>query len=504
MPEASTHKQRTLRGIIWNFFRVFGQTLFSLGTGIVLARLLQPEDFGLLAVAMIFIGVADLVASVGMEPAIVQRKELSKLHLQVATTISLLSGTVLTLLFWILAKPISAFFNEPRIAEIIPVLAIGLGLSAMTATSRGMLIRQMDFRKLFAIDLGSYLVGYAGIAIGMAWMGYGVWSLVVGTLVSLVVQSLSVALCSPPSLPLAFSMKEAKELLGFGGEVSVNNTINYLAASVDYVVIGRYLDATVLGLYTRAYQLVSMPLNKIAATLSTALFPSYAEVQDDRERLARGYLKTINATALITFPILTGFVISAELVIVGLYGEKWRPATEVFRILALAGFFKTIFHLAGPVAQATNHVRGEIRRQTVYLIILASGCFLLVDYGIVAVSWVVVVASFYLYLSMAQLAGRIVACSLREFFRAQIPGLVLSILVALVQLICLWLNEHFLDFSAPWALIIVVAASGLAGTLGFFFLPERWIGEMPAWICRHLADRFPLSLQEWIGRRFPE
>ena len=406
--------------------------------------------------------------------------------------------------FWVLAHPISVFFNEPRVAEIVPVLALGLGFSATTAASRGLLIRRMDFRRLFAIDLMAYLVGYAGVAIGMAVMGYGVWSLVIGTVVSLVLQSIAVALVAPPRWPLSLAWAETKDLLGFGGEVSLNNAINYLGASVDYVVIGKYLDATLLGLYTRAYQLVSMPLNKIAGTLASALFPSYAEVQTDRERLARGYLKTVNATALVTFPILTGFAVAGELVIVGLYGEKWRPAVSVFRILALAGFFKTIFHLAGPVAQATDNVRGEIWRQLVYLFLLAVGCFLLVGYGIEYVAWVVVVSSLWLYLSMAQLAGRIVGSSWCEFFLAQRPGLLLSALVALVQIPLVWLNLNYLQLSAPLGLLLVVVASGMTAVAGFLYLPEPLIGEIPAWICRHFSYKFPARVQAWIENRFPE
>lgn len=504
MGDSDSHKRRTLTGVAWNFVRVFGQTLASLGTGIVLARLLQPEDFGLLAVAMIFIGVADLVASVGMEPAVVQRKELTDQHLRVATTLSLISGSILTLIFWALAHPISLFFNEPRLEAIVPVLAVGLGFSATFASSRGLLIRQMDFRRLFLIDLVAYLVGYAGVAIGMALLGFGVWSLVIGTVVSLVIQSIAVAFVARPRWPLSLSSTEVKDLLGFGGEVSLNNTINYLGASVDYMVIGKFLDATVLGLYTRAYQLVSMPLNKIAGTIAMALFPSYAEVQHDRERLARVYLKTINATALVTFPILTGFAIAGELVVVGLYGEKWGMAVPAFRILALAGFFKTIFHLAGPVAQATDNVRGEIRRQLVYLVILAVGCYFLVEYGIEYVAWVVVVSSFWLYLSMAQLAGRIVGCSWGEFFRAQVPGVVLSGQLAVVLIPVVWIVLNYLKLSALFGLLIVVIVCMLTTAAGFLLLPKNLMGEMPGWIVRHFENRLPMSMRKWIEKKFPE
>ncbi len=503
MPDHHSHKHRTLRGVLWNSLRVFGQTAISLATGIVLARLLQPEDFGLLALAMVFIGVADLIAAAGMEPAVIQRRDLTETHLRVATTLSLLSGTLLALLFWALAQPISAFFGEPRVAAIIPVLACGLALTAATATSRGLLIRRMEFRILLAIDLVAYLVGSTGVSIGMALLGYGVWSLVVGTVVTLVIQGVALAWIEPLRFPLSLSRREARDLLGFGGAVSLNEVINYFASNVDYLVIGRYLEATRLGLYARAYSLASMPVSKIASSLSGALFPSYAEVQHDREKLGRGYLKTIHATALLTFPLLAGFIVSGELIIVGLLGEKWRPAAAAFRILALAGAFKTIFHLAGAVAQATDNMRGEIARQSVYLALLVAGCWLLVGQGIEAVAWVVVFASFWLYLSMAQFVQRITGISWADFFRAQRPGVFLAGLVAVCELPLLWLGREA-GCSALTTLFLVIAVSALVAVLGVLFLPQSLLGPMPAWVLRHLAHNFPPWLRLWIERRFAE
>ncbi|MEI7613073.1 MAG: lipopolysaccharide biosynthesis protein [Betaproteobacteria bacterium] len=503
MPEAASHKRRTLSGVIWNLLRVLGQTLLGLVSGIVLARLLSPEDFGLLALALVFIGIAEMISSVGMEPAIVQRRDLSGTHIRVAMTMSLIGGALLTLLFWALAHPISVFFKEPRIAEIIPVLAFGIGLTAATATSRGLLIRRMDFRTLFKIDLTASLVGTTGISITMAMLGYGVWSLVAGTVVSLVIQGVALAIVEPLRFPLCFSRQEVKELIGYGGEMSLNEIINYFARNVDYVVIGRYLEAVPLGLYSRAYNLAGMPVNKIAISLSGALFPSYSEVQNDREKLARGYLRTISATALVTFPILIGFIVCAELVVVGLLGERWRAATTIFQILAFSGGFKAIYHLAGAVAQATNNVRAEIWRQCIYLALLGLGAFLFVGYGIEAVGWVVVAASLWMYLSMAQLVGRIVGFTWGEFFRAQFPGIVLAMVVALVELPVLWINSNYLHWSEPLALFLVVVVSGLTCLLGFVYLPENLLGTTPAWIFQQFAYKLPRSVQVWIEKRFP-
>lgn len=497
------HKRRTLHGVVWNFLRVFGQTFLSLGAGIILARLLPPADFGLLAIAMVFIGFAELIASIGMGPAIVQRPTLNDRVLVVANTLSLIAGGLLFALCWLLAPWLGRFFADPRVTDILHVLSVPLWASALAAVSRSLLIRQMNFRRLFAIDLAAYLVGYAAVSITLALLGYGVWSLVWGTTVSLLLQAAAALLQVRPALKLSLAAKESRELLGFGGGVSLNNTINYLAANVDYLTIGKFLSPALLGLYTRAYQLVTMPVSKIAATLSGALFPSYAEIQGDPARLGRAYLKAVNATALITFPVLTGFAVSADTVISGLYGPHWHGAVPAFRILAVAGMLKAIFHIAGPIAQATGQIYAEVRRQTIYLVILSAGCLAAVAYGIEAVAWAVVGGSLWLYLAMAQLACRIVDCRWREFFAAQGPGLVLAGVVGLAQVLYLAASEG-LPVAPEFRLAGLVLLSGLVGTWGFFYLPTRWIGPMPAWLCAQYAHKLPAKVQNWLNRRFPD
>lgn len=505
MPDspAHSHKRRTLRAVAWNFLRVFGQTLLSLGAGIILARLLPPADFGVLAIAMVFIGFAELIASAGMGPAVVQQKNLTEVHLRVATTLALICGGVLAGGLFLAAPLIGRFFGDPRLTAILPFLSIGLACVAIASVSRGLLIRRMDFRRLFVIDVGAYLIGYAGVAIGLALLGFGVWSLVLGSVVSLVLQSAALLWAAPPRLPPSLSRPELKDLLGFGAGISLNNMINYLAANVDYLVIGRFLNPTLLGFYTRAYQLVTMPLAKIAATLSGALFPSYAEIRDDRPKLGRAYLKAVNATALLTFPILAGFAVAAETVIVGLYGENWRPAAAVFRVLALAGVFKAIFHLAGAVAQATGNVHAEVRRQAAYLAVLTVGCLLGVRYGIEAVGWAVVVGSLSLYLSTAQLACRIVGCSWRDFFAAQLPGVALSVPVAASQALVLWGDANYLHLPAAATLAVLVLVSAAVAVTALLWLPATIVGPMPAWLLQNYADSLPGRLQGWIKWRFP-
>ena len=501
---ADNHTHRTLSGVVWSFLRVFGQMVLTLVVNVVLLRLLAPADFGLLTSILIFIGFADLIASLGMGPALIQRSVLTEIHLRVATTLSLLMGTVLTLSLILLAPTVAGYFSEPRLVEPLRALAIGLWFTALAAPSRGMLVRAMNFRRLLVIELGSYSIGFAGVGITLAWLDYGVWSLVIGSLVTLILNALALIFSSPLSLPLSLARRETRELLGFGTGISLNSVTNYLAANVDYLVIGRFLGATPLGLYACAYRLIALPVTKIAATLSSAMFPSFAEIQTQRERLGRAYLRAVSATALATFPVLIGCIAAAEPIVVGLYGPAWSGASVAFQILSIAGMCKAVFHLAGPLSQASGRVYSEVWRQVLYLGILTGLCLLVVDSGIEAVAWAVVAGSLWMYLAMAHLALSVVGASWREFFVAQRAGLLIGLLVALVEVVLIALDAHLLRLAPAVLLVCLVTGSALTAVASIIWLPRRLVGDFPAWIFSRYQDRLPAKSSAWLRRRLGE
>ena len=499
MPES--HKQRTLQGINWNFLRVFGQTSLGLVVGIVLARLLPPSDFGLLAIALVFIGFAELVSDLGMKSAIIRLQVMQDSDIRIATTLSLLMGSLLVVLVWAIAQAAADFFAQPQVAEILRVLAIGLWFLALSAISRGLLMRRLDFKYLYRVDTAAHLMG-SGVSISLAVAGFGVWSLVIGSVASMLLSALFLLYLLPPRLTLTLSRRGVKGLLGFGSGMSLNVTLDYFATIVDSLIIGKFLNPTLLGLYGRAYRLCTFPLSRIASSLTAVMFPSFAEIQDDRAKLKRAYLMAVNIIALTTFPILAGLAMGAEFVIVGLYGENWRGAIEVLRILAIAGMFMAVCHMAAPVVQATGHVYAEVRRQIVRILVLTVGCLGLVQYGIEAVSWVVVTSSLFFYLSMAQLAGRILGSSWTEFFRAQVPGVVVAVAVVSAQLLVMVLLRRTEPLATPFVLMILIAVSALALMLCIFYLPRRIIGEMPTWLVLNYARHAPAMIRGWLLRRF--
>ena len=497
---ADTHTQRTIRGANWNMMRVIVQTIVSLGVTIVVARILPPEDFGLLATAMIFIGLAEIISAMGMGAAVVQRKNLDEIAIRTANTLSVLIGVALVALILLVSEPVAIFFGDERVGPVIRVLSISLFVAALSTVSRGLIMRRMDFRRLFIVDSIGHVVGYAGVVIVMAVLGYGVWSLVMGTIATTVLGSILSFMYEPFRMTFTPEKSRLKELLSFGGGVSISSVVGYFARNVDFFVIGKFLDQMMLGLYSRAYHLVNLPLAKIAGTLTNVMFSSYSEVQDDKERLRQVYFRVVSVTALMAFPVFVGMLVSGQYIITGMYGDNWIDAVPAFQVLCLMGLIRLVLILTGPVIQAMGHVHAEMRRQIVFFVLLTAACIVAVPEGIAAVGFAVVGATLWLYLSMANLAIKLLDSNWIEFMKVQLPGYLLAAFVGLVDAAVLYLLEGKIA-SSELMLLIMLTTSGLAYLIGFFGLPASMMGDVPGWVLGKYGHMLPAGLRGWALRR---
>jgi O-antigen/teichoic acid export membrane protein len=240
-------------------------------------------------------------------------------------------------------------------------------------------------------------------------------------------------------------------------------------------IIGKLLNAHSLGLFSRADQVANLPLQKIASTFSSVMFPIYSSVQNDNERLANAYLKTVAAIAVLTAPPLAVIAVSADIVIAGLYGEKWIEAAPILALLSIAGIFVCVFHLAGALVEATNRVLDEIRQQIIYLIIVVGGFIFAAKFGLVAVAWVFLLGVLYLYFAMGNLALLIIQKSWGLYLKAQLPGYAIAAILALLIWLCLPALDLLAISTYPIKLALVIAASGVLYLAALFVTPDAWL-----------------------------
>ena len=492
------HKAKTLSGINWSAIAMLAQTLLGLFVGAILARLLEPSDFGLLAIVLIIIGFAELFASLGMRPAVARMPEINDAVIKQANTLSLLMGTSLCAGIWFVAPYIAAFFNEPSSTALVQVTAIGVWFTAISAASRGLLMRRFEFKWLSKVDMVAYLFGYAAVGITLALTGFGVWSLVLAHLGSMLVTSFMILFKQPPRYTLRLKADQAGQLFKFGLGVSFNNLMAHIAGHIDYFLIGKFLSTSALGFYTRGFHLVTLPIYKVANILTSVMLPSYAELSDDDARLRDVFTRLVSAAGLLMIPMYASFAVSADYIIIGMYGEKWQPAVLPFQILACAGVFKTMTFLAGTVIQAKNRVHHESIAQTINTLLLACAVFALVKHGITVVALCLVVSNFFMYTAQSFIALRAIQLPLRQYLKAKQAGVVLALVVVSVQLIWIQLVLTPFEITPGWGLVSVIIVSGIAYLIGFLSLPQQLVGKTPKWLLTQYGSKLPARLRVFL------
>lgn len=375
-------------GVAWTGIAQVLKQGLDFGTGIFMARMLAPSDFGVIGATMIFFSFMAIFTSFGFSTAIIQRKELDPDYLGTAQTLAVGTGLFSTACMMSCAHLIGLFFKNPVVGEIVPVMSLMFIITSFNIVPNALISRKMEFQKVTTISvLGSCV--YSGVALSMAFLGYGVWSLVFGPLLGALVGVLllSKAACYRPRF--RFNMNHLKELISFGGFMTVSSLLNHLGRNADNLIVGRYLGPEPLGFYTRAYNLGTLPKEVVVSVLGSVLFPAFARIQNEGTRLKDAYLKSINAVMVVAVPFCLLLAVTAADFVPVVYGNKWFSSVAPLRGLALGGLFYCLFVPCTSVLLALGKTRTYTRLQIFYSVAVAGSVFLLREQGIYIISLMV-------------------------------------------------------------------------------------------------------------------
>jgi O-antigen/teichoic acid export membrane protein len=328
-------KGRSVRGGLVTFTSQGAQFVMQTVSTVVLARLLTPADFGLVAMVTAVTSLATAFADLGLTEATIQSKEINHGQVSALFWINVAIGLGLTLVTAGLAPVLAWLYREPRIVNITMLLALTFLISGLRSQHDALLKRQMRFVSLAIRDVAAYVLAVP-VAIAMAWRGLGYWAIVALPLVLNSTQMVFSWLMMSwrPGLP----RRDAKvgSMVAFGGNVAASYLIFNLNRNADNVLIGWYWGATPLGLYSRAYNLLMLPLRQLSAPAASVAVPAFSKLQGDPERYARYYLRTTSLIMWITAPLFGFLFVAAEPVIVLILGPQWREAAPVFQLLAIS------------------------------------------------------------------------------------------------------------------------------------------------------------------------
>ncbi len=329
-----TFRNKTISGVIWKAMESGGNQAVRFVISIVLARMLDPQNYTTLALVLTFINLADVFVKRGFSTSIVQRKDADNLDFSSVLWASLVIAGALYAMLFFAAPSIADFYEEPVLTPALRVLSVILFTGAFNSVQSAIITRKLEFRKLCMATLGATLVS-GGVGIYMAYAGYGVWALVTQQLlgsVSTVILLWSLDRWKPA---FVYSWARVKVLFGFGWKLLVSSLLDTGYSSLSSLVIGKRYIGDALAFYNRGRQYPDMIASNLTSVALSVLFPAYAANQDDRPRVREMVRKTNRSTALMVFPMMAGLATVATILIRVLLTEKWVPCVPYLRMMCI-------------------------------------------------------------------------------------------------------------------------------------------------------------------------
>lgn len=342
-------------GVFWSVINQIGVQILGLVTLAFLARLLVPEDFGLIAMVTIATGFLNIIRDFGFGAALVQKKDVTNAQFSTVFWLNIAIGLILTIVFYFLAEPISLFYEEPKIIKIVQVMSFSFLLNSFGVVWGNKLLKDVEFKQIFIRNFSSGLLA-GGFAIYFAYKGFGYWALVIQLYVQLI-SNLFLNYLRVKWLPdFVFERKFLRELFSFSLPLFADKSFNYWMRNLDNLLVGKFLGKGELAFYTKAYSLMLLPVRQLSGTITKVLFPSFSLIQDDPKRIGQIYLKISRVIAFIAFPVMMFLSLSAEPLVLLIYGDQWEPVIPIFQVLSILGMFQAIGTLSGNIFMSRGKV----------------------------------------------------------------------------------------------------------------------------------------------------
>lgn len=475
-----TLKEKTTTALIWSFIDKFGQQIIYFATGIFLGRLLSPDDYGLTGSLMIFIAISTLLVGSGYGRAIMNRPQLRDSELATIYNYNVIVGLVLYAILFFCAPIIANFYNEPLLKPISRILFLNIISTSLLNVPEIILTKKMELNKIAKSSVFS-LFPSSIFAVIAAFMGYGVWALVIQSVMFTFLKMLFYTYYSGWKPKKVFDRGLLKELFPFSIRVLIINLINAIANNIYYLIIGRVYNMSQTGFFTQANKYQDIPTGLINNTFRSVSMPLLAGVNDDKERMKRVLRKLIKTVAFIAFPVLMLMVLIAKPMFVFLITDKWLPSVPIFQILCISGIFMVFNNVIQESILSKGKSKELLYVEIVKKAVLIGLILITFDKGLIwmaagwAVSWFIsLVLSIYL-------SWKIVGYSLTEFIKDCFSYFIISTVICVAA----WGFTRYIDNN----LLYLIASGSFVGILYLlicrFFKLETFM-EMYDWAIKKL------------------
>lgn len=459
----------------WNAF----SQLFKIGIQVInliyLAKVIPPEEYGLMAMAAVVVSLGILLRDLGTSSALIQQKELTNSLKNTVFWLNICLGATIAIIICGLAKPISSLYSQPKLEFVLVLLSFTFPLSSCVSAHLALMERESRFKEISFIEITSSFVSVI-IAVLMANFGYGVFSLV-GQAISLnLISAIQFWIASKwrPSLKLFINPLDLKKIFGFSANLSLFNLINYLSRNGDSFIIGKYMSVAILGSYNLAYRIMLFPLQSLTFVASRSLYPILSKHQDDNETILITYNNCVYVIVMITAPLMTGIAVLSHPLINIVFGSQWIISAEILKWLAPTAIIQSILSTTGSVFSAKGRT-DVLMRLGVLGTILQFGSFLIgVNFTITTFAFFYLVANILNFIPVMLSLMYILSGSLWVFIRGILPILFSTLIMLFILKIIDFSFYNFSRIDSYSKLIIITIVGIIFYTLALFSLSSKF------------------------------
>lgn len=465
----------TLRGVAWSLVGAWTARLMQVVVFTMLARLLQPSDFGIVAIATLLVALLSIVQEQGFGAALVQRPHLEDEHLDTAFWFSMAAGTMLTTATIIAAPIIASIMSEPELTNVIRYISPTFVLSGLMGTPSAILRRRMEFRSLTVRAIASSVIGgLVGLACAIA--GLGVWALVAQTLATTATSAITLWYSVSWRPSFRYSKRHWRELSGFGINVLGIDVLNFVNRRSDDILIGAFIGSAALGVYTVAYRVLTILTELFTGTLSNVTLPAFSSIQDDLSRLRRGYISATRIASVVAIPAFLAVAGLAPEIVMTFFGPQWIESVPILRWLTLIGALHSVYYFNSSVLLATGNSRASLNITLMNAILNVIAFSIAIRWGVQGVAIAYVIRGYVTSPVPLIMVKRVIGISYSNYARNLAPGVLIGIGVFVA---CIAATAQIGPLAPPLArLAIGLAAAALTYTILVVILARRTGREM--------------------------
>ncbi|RNC83674.1 MAG: lipopolysaccharide biosynthesis protein [Balneola sp.] len=460
----SSLSDKAVVGVFWAGVEKFGGKAIQFASTIVLARILTPEDYGLIASIIIVFAVAQVLIDSGFSQALIREKNITDQDRATTFYVNLIIAFLLSILIWFSAEPISVFYENDTLINLTKLMAVTPLISSLSIIQRAQFIHQINFKGHAFVYLVAFLLSSV-LAIYAAVEGLGVWALAIQYVSMAFFTSLLFWIVNP-WIPKGFIRKESFErLFGFGYKLMLSGLLDISFKNLYKVLIAKYFQFSILGFYSQAENIKNSISENLIGSVTRANYTTLSKVKDDQERITDAHIKTVQVTSYFVFPIMTGLILVAEPFIITLIGSKWAPSVPILQVIAIAGMINHLQVLNTDVLKIFGHsgllLKLQIIKKTGVLIAIIIG----IQYGFWGLIIGQVISSYFsLFLNMRYTAKLIIYP-----IADQIKDIIHVLLYSLPMIAIVFVIDG-IQFELIWVRLIILILVGAGTYLGTSFI----------------------------------